>query len=283
MPKRQPTASRRPRPTDAAQLIALAEELSSLGLDQGLGGPHLGIFRILAGLDAAGWSRLAKRLKLTGWLALPLEGPDARNARETLLAALGRLSSPAAVPEPLTLLPGQGDLERVLALELERSRHQDASVSLAALEVEDLSGIDRAHGPDFAEEVLAALAEELLRVARSFDLAARLGRERFALVLPGLGLFRARAAILRVQAEFQGRRFGGRPFAAFCCVGLACSKGACRLPTGGLLGLAAKALAEAKSQGPGTVKLAEPAHAPYVAQTLVHASEKKFLFTRKLG
>jgi GGDEF domain-containing protein len=281
MPKRPPTARRRPRPAAVSELTALAEELRGLSPDPEPDGPRLGIFRVLSGLDAADWSRLAKRLKLTGWLALPLDGREAHDAREALLAALADLAPQPAVPEPLTLLPGPDDLARVLAVELERSRYNDSSLSLAVLEVEDVAGIDAAHGAELALEVIAALAEELLHSARSFDLAARVGHGRFALVLPGLGPFRAREAVLAVQAGFRTRRFGAGGIEAWCCAGLACGRGISAPQAQRLLDQAAKALDEARLAGPGALRLCEPASSSFAARTLVHALEKQFLFARK--
>jgi len=132
--------------------------------------------------------------------------------------------------------------------------------------------------------VLLSLAGALLGHKRAYDLAARIGGEEFALVLPGSGLAQAESTLERILQEIRQRKVlcdgVDEPVGVTCSAGVVCTKGRASVSLEQFVDMADKALYEAKRQGKDRLAKApipdlfDPSRA-----TLVHAQEKKFLFT----
>ena len=123
---------------------------------------------------------------------------DLRQANENLL----RLST----LDPLTGLANRRVFDQTLDNECSRLRRTDSPVSLLILDVDHFKALNDSAGHQRGDEYLVLLGAELLRLARRrIDVAARIGGEEFALILPG-----TRAADAASIAE-SVRGGGGKP------------------------------------------------------------------------
>lgn len=121
-----------------------------------------------------------------------------RRAVEAATAELARLSRTDA----LTGLANRGHFDAALRLEVERSARHGHPLTLAVLDLDRFKAVNDVHGHVVGDHVLRRTAAALTRTSRVHDLAARIGGEEFALILPdtdvagGYALAeRARAAI----------------------------------------------------------------------------------------
>ena len=157
-------------------------------------------------------------------------------------------------------------------------------MSLALIDLDDFKAVNDTHGHPCGDRVLQAIGALLLSGKRAYDTAARVGGEEFALILPGLSLTRAGAAITRILEST-------RELPIFCdgvdtpirltfSAGLACTKGKRPITADALYAQADKALYEAKTTGKNrlvSAPIADLTVAP--EESLVRADEKRFLFT----
>jgi diguanylate cyclase (GGDEF)-like protein len=202
--------------------------------------------------------------------------PYLRRIQKTILE-LAHLSE----HDHLTGLSNRAAFERTLAAELERACRNGTSLSLAILDLDDFKAINDAHGHLCGDKVLRRVAEVLSEAKRTYDFAARIGGEEFAMILPGLGLTRSEIVLRRVLAAVAGLRVdcGGEELRVTLSAGLSCTKGKVPLKRDDLFLPADQALYEAKAQGKNRlakaplVDLTRPAE-----KTLVGAAEKKYLF-----
>jgi diguanylate cyclase (GGDEF)-like protein len=83
--------------------------------------------------------------------------------------------------------------------ELERARRFNRPLSLLAVDVDDLRGINNRHGHLVGDAVLIALADSFLAELRDFDLCARFGGDEFLVLLPETPLEEALAIARRID------------------------------------------------------------------------------------
>jgi diguanylate cyclase (GGDEF)-like protein len=94
----------------------------------------------------------------------------------------------AAVLDPLTGLLNRTALEsRIVELE-QQARLNGASVCFVACDIDGFKLVNDNYGHDRGDTVLRAVAYEMRKRLRSFDLAYRLGGEEFLIVLPDVDL-----------------------------------------------------------------------------------------------
>ncbi len=84
---------------------------------------------------------------------------------------------------------------------LEQARRQQQPVALIALDADRFKRINDRYGHAAGDAVLVALADELRHHTRAADIAARLGGEEFAVLLPATGLSAARELAERLRAS----------------------------------------------------------------------------------
>ncbi|NJB66735.1 diguanylate cyclase (GGDEF)-like protein [Desulfobaculum xiamenense] len=242
----------------------------------------LGILRLCPGLSLEQWPELAEEYGLREWLALPME-----NGEYPFLRQLQRTLEDLAYQtehDPLTSLFNRRAFERSLDQELERARRSGSSLSVAMLDLDNFKQVNDTYGHACGDETLVSLARIMLTQTRRYDVAARLGGEEFAIILPGTGLIKARAMVERLLAALRDTDIvcpdSGRTLSVTCSAGLVTYKGMADSTPPDLLSLADKALYQAKAEGKDRVvtaplqDVATPSRA-----TLVESNEKKFLFT----
>ncbi len=175
------------------------------------------------------------------------------NAR--LHAEATRLS----ITDPLTGLANRRELGRRLDLELARASRAGEPLSLVILDVDDFKAVNDTYGHPAGDAVLEEVARRLRAIGRRSDLAARLGGEEFALLLPGAGVELGATAATRLR-----RALGGEPVdATGAVVSITCSAGLATYPDHGataeeLLSGADAALYRAKAAGKDRVERAIP-------------------------
>src|SRR5262245_59513425 len=129
-----------------------------------------------------------------------------------------------ALTDPLTGLSNRRYLETHLRALIEQARTAARPLSVLLADVDSFKAINDTYGHDAGDSVLRELAARLRRNVRSIDLACRIGGEEFVVVLPDIGLDRAREAAERLRACVAGEVFqadGGARLRVTASVGIA--------------------------------------------------------------
>lgn len=143
--------------------------------------------------------------------------------------------------------------------ELLRVRTSGAKLSMLLVDVDRLGEINTALGREAGDAVLKALAEACRHYLRGNDLLARVGGDRFALLLPDTpltGAERVARRLVDALVQTEGRLPDGRPLPFTVSIG-----GAEAAPEtadlDALRARAGEALDEARQNGGNTIRLAE--------------------------
>ncbi|WFS60972.1 GGDEF domain-containing protein [Pseudodesulfovibrio thermohalotolerans] len=274
-----------PEPALASELSSLQKELCehynecSAPLNQAVW-----IFRLLNGMSPEDWDAFAAEHDLGQWLSLPIDSdayPNLKRFQETLEKLAYQTDH-----DPLTGLANRRAFDRILDIEIERSKRARTPLSLAIFDLDDFKRVNDTYGHPQGDEVLRAFAGHLKATTRRYDLAARFGGEEFALVMAGSGVVRAQRMLDRLLHEFRQLEFttpdGNDAFRVTCSVGLTCYKGSVNITDKELIKMADGALYDAKAAGKDQIRVSRLPFADNVPNdTLVHANEKQFLFGGK--
>jgi predicted signal transduction protein with EAL and GGDEF domain len=104
-------------------------------------------------------------------------------ARFTLYRANRRLAHLAAY-DGLTSLFNQRQFARTLSTELLRAQRTGQQTSLIITDLDHFKQVNDRHGHAIGDDVLAAVARDVVASVRPFDIACRIGGEEFAVILP---------------------------------------------------------------------------------------------------
>ncbi len=106
-----------------------------------------------------------------------------------------------ASTDPLTLLANRRQFFVRLEAEIKRAHRRGESLALVMLDLDHFKGVNDAHGHAVGDQVLKAVGVLLSSCVREWDMAARLGGEEFALILPTTDRGGAREVAERVRAR----------------------------------------------------------------------------------
>lgn len=242
----------------------------------------LAVLRLCPGMTLEAWEILAERHGLNDWLSIAMD----KNMAPHLNHVQGVLQELSYKTEhdPLTGLSNRRVFERTLDQEIERSQRNKTPLSLAILDLDDFKSINDTWGHLKGDEVLIDFAEMLSHGSRRYDLVARIGGEEFAVILSGIGIFKAQQLLQRLLDKTRELSFSTPDnkdkFSVTCSAGVVCYKGLVETRKHELVDKADKALYQAKKSGKDQVCTADVLDYESVTkETLVHANEKKFLFT----
>ena len=126
-------------------------------------------------LDEQHWLLVVGTGAVTGMLV--------SNQRDRIDALVHRLSD-AARTDALTGLFNRRGFEEVFALELERARRSGRPLSVAVGDIDDFKLVNDRFGHHTGDEALLAVGKDLEKWKRRTDVAARIGGEEFAVLLP---------------------------------------------------------------------------------------------------
>ena len=149
-----------------------------------------------------------------------------RDEAENLRAALRRARSEASTLErvvtqqdvqlkearaeasldPMTRLLNRGAFDQHLQDTIQEARRDQTELSLLVLDIDHFKRVNDSWGHPAGDAVICGLAAQIRRVVRDGDIAARIGGEEFAIILPGTGLDAAAAVAERLQDALAARR-----------------------------------------------------------------------------
>lgn len=119
------------------------------------------------------------------------------------LSETNALLNTLATTDPLTGLSNRRLFERRLRDEWERALRQNGSLALVAIDVDHFKKYNDCFGHPAGDECLKRIAGAIGAACRSIDIAARVGGEEFALLLPGANTSAAASLAERVRERVQ--------------------------------------------------------------------------------
>ena len=118
-------------------------------------------------------------------------------------AHLHRLVQQQALTDDLTSLPNRRRFMTEFRRESQRADRAGTPLSVIVLDIDDFKQVNDTWGHETGDLVLRGLAEALAAATRSVDLAARLGGEEFAILLPNTDAEGAQGVAERIQQDLR--------------------------------------------------------------------------------
>ncbi len=128
-------------------------------------------------------------------------GEQALAATEAELRRSNQELERLASTDPLTLLANRRQFFVRLEAEIKRAHRHSESLALVMLDLDHFKRINDEHGHGVGDQVLKAVGVLLSSCVREWDMAARLGGEEFALILPTTDWEGAREVAERVRSR----------------------------------------------------------------------------------
>jgi diguanylate cyclase (GGDEF)-like protein len=173
-------------------------------------------------------------------------------------AHLHRLVQQQALTDDLTSLPNRRRFMTEFRREAQRADRSGTPLSVIVLDIDDFKQINDTWGHETGDLVLKALAEALAEATRSVDLAARLGGEEFAILLPNTDALGAVGVAERIQGDLAAMTVtaGGTTVRATASFGISSFPDLASLTD--LLNDADRSLYEAKRAGKNRIVVSAP-------------------------
>jgi diguanylate cyclase (GGDEF)-like protein len=164
-----------------------------------------------------------------------------------------------AETDPLTGLVNHRGFHQALPDELQRAATLDRPLAVVALDLDNFKWVNDNHGHPYGDRVLRQVGTALRGAIRNEDIAARVGGEEFALILPGADSTTAFAVAERARIDIAAIPVEG--------LELGCSGGVAAFPADAgdastLCQLADSALYWAKRGGKRRTRRFDPDHSP---------------------
>ncbi|MCM5680297.1 GGDEF domain-containing protein [Schlegelella sp. S2-27] len=110
-----------------------------------------------------------------------------------------------SVRDPLTGVYNRNHFEEQLRREVDLSMREHREFALVSVQVDDYAQLVARHGQPAGERVLQALGRLLRGNTRAMDAPCRLGEDRFAVVLSGVGLATAHSRMESVRRQCEAQ------------------------------------------------------------------------------
>lgn len=189
----------------------------------------------------------------------PLADGDHVTVGETILKFISHSSVEAryheevyqlATHDALTELANRRHFIELIDKEIARSQRHQRPMALAMVDLDHFKRINDAHGHIGGDAVLRQFSEILRRLVRADDIAARIGGEEFAVVLPETGLEAAKEFAERLRQAVATAQFSpaGVPTRITTSIGIAMLDPAAA-DRSSLMRAADRALYRAKDEG----------------------------------
>jgi diguanylate cyclase (GGDEF)-like protein len=160
--------------------------------------------------------RAGDRVRLGGFVARYVAAGDPEGRELAGLALASRR-------DPLTGLPNRRAFDEELAREVARASRTGEPLAVVVLDVDRFKAVNDGHGHPAGDAVLREVAARASGAVRRGDLAARVGGEEFALLLPGADLAGAVELAGRVRAAVAARPIPAGAAALAVTVSLGCA------------------------------------------------------------
>ena len=261
-----------------ADFDALAKELRALRQADGASRSSTEsvlVARLLPGFSVSRWQEFLRRYPTGRWCALPA-GPG-------LLPDMG--GGAGSTPDHLAHLLMEEMFAVQIQRELLRLSRTGGDLALVEASLCDRDNLEARLGLPTVQALEARLVDCLRQCREECDTLGCTGAGRFALLLPGVGVLRARLMAEQLQKIFAVHAAevtaslgkGKHAVRAMCALGIACADQGGRPTPEALLGKATQATHEALLQKQGHICVAGGA-ALESRNTLVQSNEKRFLF-----
>jgi diguanylate cyclase (GGDEF)-like protein len=209
----------------------------------------------VTGLDLGADDYLVKPVEPNELLARVRSGLRLRRALLEL-SAKNELLERLALTDPLTALPNRRAYEESLTSEIARANRHCKPLALLYLDIDRFKEVNDLYGHPVGDEALLGFADLLRRHARRGDLAARIGGEEFAVLLPHTTRTQAALVAERIRRALEAAPVGRtRTVSITTSVGVATFKGTSEDDAEAFTKEADEALYRAKSEGRNRVAL----------------------------
>lgn len=241
------------------------------------------IARLVEGLSLQEWQRIAKHSSIERWIAFPVHDaayPFLQELQDRLDQLVFQSDH-----DPLCGLYNRRAFERQFHLELDRCVREHRHLSLALIDLDDFKAINDTFGHPCGDIVLKNLAQVITAKKRTYDIAARIGGEEFALVLPTVGPLKAKTVLERLLELFRKtpqQCTGHEDFQVNFSAGIASTRGSQGCTPDVLFHLADNALYQAKKQGKNQVVSLRVQEECELTNAMVRSDEKQFLFSGEI-
>lgn len=136
------------------------------------------------------WLSLSPAVDGGGMVAMLTDVSERKRSEQALRSAVAELERrhdallDQAIRDPLTGAYNRGQIQSLLATEVERARSTQASSALLMIDVDHFKAINDRHGHQAGDEVLKQLGKLLQQPLRGPDRVGRYGGEEFLVLLP---------------------------------------------------------------------------------------------------
>ena len=188
--------------SDVYPILGLYEAEPDIALIEATDSRMFEVLKSEQGIDCALLLPLQESGRIFGSLHLGLQDEvlELGESEESLLAHLALIISACFISavrrqqaaqllllDELTRISNPRGFERDLAREIARARRSEKPVTLLLLEIDEFDDLYESYGERSGQFVIRKVAERLNSNLRATDLLSRLGRDRFAVVVPAGG------------------------------------------------------------------------------------------------
>lgn len=268
-----------------ADFDALARELRALRpTEAGDTQEAMLVVRLVHGLSEQRWQEFCRAFPSSQWCALPVQSEHAVSLSADMRPDMQAPLPPGQMPDGLTDALAAGLFSAQISRELMRRTRSGGELSLIFAALADKDTLLLMLGADVVARLETVLSQTMRGAMEGCDSLGSPSPGRFALLLPGAGLMRARMLAENLQAAFSAAALpllpGGESSDGSkitCAVSILCTNSSSHTTLPEMLLLAHNGLDSALN-GQGIVICREGHSTLTESTTLVHSSEKRFLF-----